>query len=238
MASAATVRVFVALTRVAVARRLFDKPGVQIGPPCGESTENRRRTGGAAFRATGSTPPLCTSGTGITARCRDTSFPNMCRDSTWAFLLRSAVMDDRSSSTVFGKIISVRLFSVQYDKIENPEYGEKSKRILEQIEEGTVSAVASTISLTEILAKPIREGNVALEKQYKLLFTHFPNLSVISVDPAVAERAAFLRGKYGMKTPDSLVVACAIMAHADIFITNDIRLEKVEEIPCKSLAQM
>ena len=72
--------------------------------------------------------------------------------------------------------------------------------------------------MTEILVKPIREGNLALEKQYKLLFAHFPNLSVVPVDHAVAERAAFLRGKYGMKTPDALVIASAIIAQADFLL--------------------
>jgi predicted nucleic acid-binding protein len=121
---------------------------------------------------------------------------------------------------------------------QHPEFGEKAKWLLEQIEEGAYSAVASTISLTEILVKPIRDGNLPLEKQYKLLFAHFPNLSVVPVDNAVAERAAFLRGKYGMKTPDALVIASAIIAQADVFVTNDFRLEQVEEIPCKSMDQL
>lgn len=83
--------------------------------------------------------------------------------------------------------------------------------------------------------KPIRDANLALEKQYKLLFAHFPNLSVVPVDNLVAERATFLRGKYGMKTPDALVIASAIISQADVFVTND---EQVEEIACKSLTQI
>lgn len=121
---------------------------------------------------------------------------------------------------------------------QHPEFGEKSKWLLDQIETGIYTAVASTISLTEILVKPIREGNLALEKQYKLLFAHFPNLAVVPIDNPVAERAAFLRGKYGMKTPDALVLASAILAKADLFVTNDLRLENVEEIHCMSLSQL
>ncbi|WP_325176785.1 type II toxin-antitoxin system VapC family toxin [Paenibacillus alkalitolerans] len=142
-----------------------------------------------------------------------------------------------SSLSSFKKVaLDTNIFIYVFEQ--HPEFGEKAKRLLEQIEEGTYSAIASTISLTEILVKPIRDGNLALEKQYKLLFTHFPNLSVVSVDTIVAERAAFLRGKYGMKTPDALVISCAIIAQADVFVTNDVRLEQVEEIPCKSLAQL
>jgi predicted nucleic acid-binding protein len=60
----------------------------------------------------------------------------------------------------------------------------------------------------------------------------------VPVDNPVAERAAFLRGKYGIKTPDALVIASAILAQADVFVTNDLRLEQVEEIACRSLSQL
>ncbi|NHN35027.1 type II toxin-antitoxin system VapC family toxin [Paenibacillus agricola] len=118
------------------------------------------------------------------------------------------------------------------------EFGEKAKAILEEVENGVISAVASAVSLTEILVKPIREGNLNLEKQYKLLFTHFPNLSIIPIDNSIAERAAYLRGIYGLKTPDALIVASAIAAEAELFITNDLRLEQVREIKCVSLGQV
>lgn len=121
---------------------------------------------------------------------------------------------------------------------QHPEFGEKAKSILEHIENGFVSAVASSVSLTEILVKPIREGNLTLEKQYKLLFSHFPNLTILPIDNVVAERAAYLRGKYNIKTPDALIVATALVANADLFITNDQRLETVKEIKCVSLDQL
>ena len=121
---------------------------------------------------------------------------------------------------------------------QHPEFGEKAKAILEYIENGYVTAVASTVSLTEILVKPIREGNLTLEKQYKLLFSHFPNLTILPIDNVVAERAAYLRGKYNIKTPGALIVATALVANADLFITNDQRLETIKEIKCISLGQL
>jgi predicted nucleic acid-binding protein len=115
------------------------------------------------------------------------------------------------------------------------EYGEKAKSILRHIENGFATAVASPISLTEILIKPIKEGNLSLEKEYKLLFSHFPNLNILSIDNVIAVRAAYLQGKYRISTPDALILATAIVAKADLFITNDQRLENVEEIKCVSL---
>ncbi|MEX2104437.1 MAG: PIN domain-containing protein [Bacilli bacterium] len=103
---------------------------------------------------------------------------------------------------------------------------------------GPLTAIVSSVSLTEILVKPIREGNLTSEKQYKLLFSHFPNLTIMPVDTVVAERAAYLRGKYNIKTPDALIVATALVANADLFITNDQRLEIVKEMKCVSIGQL
>jgi predicted nucleic acid-binding protein len=132
--------------------------------------------------------------------------------------------------------LDTKLFIYVFEQ--HPEFGEKAKAILEHIENGFVDAVASSVSLTEILVKPIREGNLTLEKQYKLLFSHFPNLTILPIDNVVAERAAYLRGKYNIKTPDALILATARLANADVFITNDQRLEIVKEMKCISLGRL
>lgn len=113
---------------------------------------------------------------------------------------------------------------------QHPDYGKIVKTILDKVEEGELEAVASTITLTEILTKPFREGNDMLEKRYRLLFTHFPNLALVPVDISVAERGAYLRGKYGIKTPDALITATAIVSKAELFITNDKTLKKINDI--------
>lgn len=121
---------------------------------------------------------------------------------------------------------------------QHPQYGEIVKSILDKVEEGVVEAVTSTITLTEILTNPIREGNQMLEKRYRLLFTHFPNLAVVPVDVSVAEQAAYLRGKYRFKTPDALILASSIVYGAKLFITNDQRMKKVTEIHTMSINEV
>jgi predicted nucleic acid-binding protein len=46
----------------------------------------------------------------------------------------------------------------------------------------------------------------------------------------IAKKAAGLRAKYGLKTPDAIQFATAIYGSADYFLTNDIRLKVVREI--------
>lgn len=132
--------------------------------------------------------------------------------------------------------LDTNLFIYAFEQ--HPRHGETVKAILDIVEEGKVEAVTSTITLTEILTKPIQEGNDTLEKRYRLLFTHFPNLTVVPVDVSVAERAACLRGKYGLKTPDALIVASAIVSGCDLFITNDHRLGQLKEIRTASIKDM
>ncbi|WP_404987325.1 type II toxin-antitoxin system VapC family toxin [Candidatus Hadarchaeum sp.] len=50
------------------------------------------------------------------------------------------------------------------------------------------------------------------------------------MDAAIAERAADLRARYGLRTPDALQVATALHAGATAFLTNDARLKAVREL--------
>ncbi|WP_134702518.1 PIN domain-containing protein [Ammoniphilus sp. YIM 78166] len=121
---------------------------------------------------------------------------------------------------------------------QHPTYGQVVKRIFDKIEQGHLTGTTSTLTLTEILVKPIKEGNNMLERRYKLLINNFPNLEVVHVDIAVSEQAALLRGKYGLKTPDAIQVASAMVSNSDVFISNDVRLEAVKEIPVFSVGKI
>jgi predicted nucleic acid-binding protein len=132
--------------------------------------------------------------------------------------------------------IDTNLFIYAFERHSN--YGETVKAILEAVEEGRVAAIASVITLTEILTKPIREGDEALEKRYRILFSHFPNLFIEPVSVEVSEQAAYLRGKYHLKTPDALILATAITSRADLLSTNDLRLSTVKEIRTMSIDEV
>ena len=53
---------------------------------------------------------------------------------------------------------------------------------------------------------------------------------MVPLDESVSLRAAELRAKYGIKTPDAIQLASVIFKNGDVFITNDNRLDAVEEI--------
>ena len=112
------------------------------------------------------------------------------------------------------------------------------KSIFYYIEHGFAKGVTSTITLTEILVKPIKDRNIEAVKDYKFLLNNFPNLQMVNIDAKVAEKGAELRAKYGIRTPDSLQVASAIENEATIFLSNDYELKKISEIEVAVLKEM
>lgn len=104
------------------------------------------------------------------------------------------------------------------------------RSIFYYIEEGFAKGITSTITLAEILVKPIQDQNIKAIKDYKFLLNNFPNLKMVNIDAKVAEKGAELRAKYEIRTPDALQIASAIEDRATIFFSNDDRLKKIEEI--------
>ena len=114
---------------------------------------------------------------------------------------------------------------------EHPLYLDKVEPIFEEISEGNIIAVSSYLSLLEVLVKPIREGETEIASQYRDLMLGSVYLNLYPLDDEVAQIAATLRAKYsGIRTPDAIQIATGIFAEADVFITNDKRLEQVKEI--------
>jgi len=121
---------------------------------------------------------------------------------------------------------------------EHPAYLPLLKQFFSVLEKGEMEAVTSTITVTECLVRPYRKKDFALAAQYMALFRNFPHLSIIPVTDDVAERAAFLRAHYHLKTPDAIQVATALISGSRAFLTNDENLASVEGIDILLLDQL
>ncbi len=117
-----------------------------------------------------------------------------------------------------------------YHLEDHPRYAPLTQQVFEAWENGRNSGVTSVITILEILVKPKREGEEGVARDYLELLTTYPNLSIWEVDIGVAELAADLRAKYGIRTPDALQLAAALRAGAGGFITNDRGLKEVTEL--------
>ena len=84
----------------------------------------------------------------------------------------------------------------------------------------------STFTLGEILVKPIENGFHSLRRQYEDLLQSISTLVPLDVEAAAIY--ASIRQDRKIRSPDAIQLACASLAHAQIFSlrTTDIYREK------------
>ena len=92
----------------------------------------------------------------------------------------------------------------------------------EFVRSGRNRALISAITVTEVLVRPMQTSpSVTLTAEDFLSF--FPNLSTHPLDHATAREAARIRAASGLKTPDAVVLATAVVAGVRIVVANDDR---------------
>jgi predicted nucleic acid-binding protein len=75
----------------------------------------------------------------------------------------------------------------------------------------------------ECLVGPLKAGNPAVEAQFRAFFAA-AGVVVGPITAAVCERAAQIRASFGFKPMDALHLGAAVEHAANVFLTNDIRL--------------
>ncbi len=83
----------------------------------------------------------------------------------------------------------------------------------------------STMTLGEILVKPLRAGDLALADQYRQ-FLHGPGVTLLGFDEKAGELFAQIRKDRIVRAPDAIQLATAGSEGCDLFITNDERLSR------------
>jgi predicted nucleic acid-binding protein len=96
----------------------------------------------------------------------------------------------------------------------------------------------SSITLLEVLVKPLRDGQAGLVNQYKHILLRAPGIEIYDIDNNIAAKAAELRATYSLRTPDALQLAAAIELKTDYFLTNDVRLRSVREMQSITLSEL
>ena len=119
---------------------------------------------------------------------------------------------------------------------EHPVFLKKVEPIIDRIVEGKATGITSYVTLLEMLVKPIKEKRFDLVEQYKEILTS--ELDMVPLDESVSLKAAELRAKYGIKTPDAIQLASVISKNGEVFITNDGRLDTVKEIKVLTLSDL
>ncbi|MEO8608692.1 MAG: type II toxin-antitoxin system VapC family toxin [Chloroflexota bacterium] len=126
------------------------------------------------------------------------------------------------------------IYYVEY----HPIYGDKMDDIFDIVNRDAIEVVTSVITLTETLTKPLKTGDKIVVQAYRTLLQQTRYITPVSINMAIAESAADLRSRYNLRTPDALHIATALNNHADAFLTNDLTLQRVKELPILVLDEL
>ena len=113
---------------------------------------------------------------------------------------------------------------------EHPRYKGLCAEAFDLMETHVIHAVTSTVTLVEVLVQPIKIGDQGLSSRYEQYLRFGPSLTLRVLDSDLARRAAQLRARYQLRTPDAVQIAAALEFGAPVFLTNDDRLRKVTEV--------
>lgn len=99
---------------------------------------------------------------------------------------------------------------------------------------GRNPAALSTVTVEEILVRPFRRGSAAVATAEGFL-RHFAEIRLVDVSYDIAREAARIRSVTGLRTPDALIIASAVVTAADILLTNDLSWQAAVETAAPSL---
>ena len=119
----------------------------------------------------------------------------------------------------------------------NPDFAEKVQPLFSKLDEGTLIAVVSPITLAECLVLPYKIPNPDIAQIFLDLLVNSASVLFYPIDEVTADKAADLRARYNITLTDDFQLAVAIQAECDAFLTNDIDLKRVTEIPVIVLSE-
>jgi predicted nucleic acid-binding protein len=97
-----------------------------------------------------------------------------------------------------------------------------ARHLFRRIESGEdpLGGLLSVVTAAEAMVRPARAGNAEAARMRAFL-TGFPHLAAAPIDLEVATVAAGIRARAGLKMPDALIGASALVHGADGVVTND-----------------
>lgn len=117
------------------------------------------------------------------------------------------------------------------------EHSSNAQQLIRNVADGKYTVVASSLVYGEVLSVSSGRQELDLED----FMVHIRNLSTVPADDGICSKAGKLRLEYGsrLRLPDAIHLVTAINNHADLFVTNDIKLAKVSKklIPTKLLSE-
>jgi predicted nucleic acid-binding protein len=129
-----------------------------------------------------------------------------------------------------GSLVYLDAVVVIYSVERVPEYWPKLRPIWEMSAHREIVMCSSELSLHEALVGPMRQRNAGLAAKFNEVMTA-SDIRPLVISREVLQLAAQLRAEQGLKTPDAIHAATALLAGCDRFLTNDSDFKRVPRLP-------
>ncbi len=121
-----------------------------------------------------------------------------------------------------------------YATINSTELGEKSRSLLQRIQQGEEKAETSALTFDEVFWV-VKKHNLELAFEACEAILNFPNLEILTADRGVVLSALQIIKEYHLAPRDAIHAATAIAEKADVIVSTDADFDKVKGLRRKSL---
>jgi len=108
---------------------------------------------------------------------------------------------------------------------DNERHAKKAETLFKRIESGELHGIMANRVFAELLVPLYRSGSSQAAAGLTNRLSSFRNLEVIPLTTEISMEAARLRADHGLRTPDAIHGATAIVTRASGILTNDKRLK-------------
>lgn len=105
------------------------------------------------------------------------------------------------------------------------------------VREEELIVVTSELTLHEVLVKPLKTEDATTATIFRIILRHSPDVRMSPISQAVLEEAARLRATIGLKTPDAIHAATALLDNCKLFLTNDPAFRRVPGLTVTVLSE-
>lgn len=106
------------------------------------------------------------------------------------------------------------------------------------LDQGAVQVETSELTVLEVLVKPLKAGDAALVALFRSVLLGTAGLNCLPVSLQVLTKAAELRASHGLKTPDAIHAASALLSGSALFVTNDAGFRRVPGLTVAVLSEV
>jgi predicted nucleic acid-binding protein len=106
----------------------------------------------------------------------------------------------------------------------NTRFAERYAPLFQRHARGEILLAVTTVTIAEVLTGPLKAGEEALARRYRALLEAW---QVVDFTAEIAESAARMREKCGLRLPDAIQFASALTINADALVTHDRDFAKV-----------